>query len=362
MRLATFIAFMFCMACAHDSVADEADLYARVSGFGYSEPIALRQFTTDWSGRISSGNTALQHVQAESGVAYHDWGAGLFWRDDGEARFSADTAELYYLLKNKLPLETGKRYVIDIDIEHARSNGVRVFRTARFDRWATLTVGASLFHSDKLISGTMRGTVTATGNKDYDLNDVTVDYAYSRDALFDRDVVAPQGRGFSFDLDLAAIPAPAWTVRLQMQNLFGNIFWPSAPFTQARVDTDNKTYDANGYVHVKPLLSGRQGEHDYRQRLPLLADTRVSYNVYDTIDLLGGVTYSPAQIFRSVGAAWRWRAHTDLAVLYTLDADMVTLSANFLRGYVSLGADRASVNDAHALTIAMGFTCPIGDF
>ncbi len=362
MRLATLVLFIFCVGCVHNSVAGDAVWYARMAGFGYSEPIGLRQFTTDWSGRISSGDTALQHVQVESGVEYQDWGAGLFWRDDAEARFSADTAQLYYLLKNKQLLEVGRQYSIDLDVEHARSNGIRIFRTMRFDTWATLILGASLFHSDKLISGTMRGTATVTGKKDYELNRVTVDYYYSRDVLFDRKVTAPPGRGFAFDLDLIVVPAPAWSVHLKTENLFGNIFWKSAPFTQAQVDTDNKTYDENGYVHVKPLLSGKQGNRDYRQRLPLLVDTRVSYNVSDAIGMVGGLTYSPAQMFRSVGAEWRLDALTNLAVLYTFDADMVTLSAHFARGYLSMGADRASVGEAHALTVALGFTYLLGDF
>lgn len=362
MRLKIFAATMFTVVGVNAVVADEVSGYARVAGFGYSEPVALRQFATDWSGGISSGTAALQYVQAESGVKYRDWGVGLFWRDDGEARFSADTAQLYYLLKNKLPLEVGKRYTIDLDIEHVRSNGVRVFRAVTFDTLATLTLGASLFRTDKLISGTMKGTVTATSSKDYNFSEVTVDYFYSRDALFDREVVAPQGRGFGFDLELDATLAPALGVRLQMQNLFGNIFWKSAPFTQAQVDSNNKTYDVNGYVHVRPLLSGRVGERDYRQHLPLLVDTQLNYRLTHAIDLVGSLAYTPVKLFRSVGAAWRWSAHTDISALYTLDANMLRLSTRFEHCYVTLGSDRAVVSKAHTLAIAMGFTYPIGDF
>ena len=362
MHLAMLVTLVWCMGWAHESLAAAAVGYARVAGLGYSEPIALRQLTTDWSSGLSSGDAALQHLYVESGVEYQDWGVGLFWRDDGQARFSADTALLYYLLENKQPLAPGRRYAIDLEVEHARSNGMRVFRIARFDTWATVTLGASLFHSGKLISGTMQGTITATGNKDYDLNSVTVDYYYSRDVLFDREVSAPRGRGFAFDLDLLARPAPAWTVHLKTENLFGNIFWKAAPFTQARVDTDNKTYDENGYVRVQPLLSGKQGNRDYRQRLPLLVDTRVSYNVSAAFDLVGALTYSPAQLFRSIGTVWHVDTQTHLAMLYTFAVDMLTLSAHFARGYLVLGSDRISNKEAHALTVALGFTYPLGNF
>lgn len=124
-------AAVLCIGCVNHSAADEAVWYAHMSGFGYSEPVAFRQFMSDWSGRISAGNAALLHAEMESGFEYGDWGIGLFWRDDGEARFNEDTAQLYYLLKNKLPLIVGKRYEIDLQIDQVRSKGVRIFRTDR---------------------------------------------------------------------------------------------------------------------------------------------------------------------------------------------------------------------------------------
>ncbi len=362
MRLAAWIATVVCVACVHDSVADEAKWYTQAAGFGYSAPVTFRQFTRDWSGEVTAGNTALQHAQAESGVEYRDWGVGVFWRDDGEARFSADTAQLYSLLKNKQALEVGKRYTIDLDIEHARSSGLRVFHRMNYDSWLTLTLGASVFNSDKLIYGSMRGAITATSNKDYDLNEVTVDYYYSRDVLFKRVVSAPRGRGFAFDLDLVARPAPAWTLRLKTENMLGNIFWRSAPYTRARVDTNNKSYDANGYVHVQPLLSGKQDERDYRQRLPLLVDTRVNYSVFEMLDVVGVLTYTPVQRFQAAGIAWRSGAQWEHTLFYTFDLAMVTISTRFAHGYLSLGADRNSVPAAHALTFALGFTLPLGDY
>lgn len=109
--------------------------------------------------------------------------------------------------------------------------------------------------------------------------------------------------------------------------------------------------------------SGRnQGNRDYRQRLPLLVDTRVSYNVSAAFDLVGALTYSPAQLFRSIGTVWHVDTQTHLAMLYTFAVDMVTLSAHFARGYLVLGSDRISIKEAHALTVALGFTYPLGNF
>ncbi|MBI3774622.1 MAG: hypothetical protein HY273_03555 [Gammaproteobacteria bacterium] len=335
--------------------AQEGVIYARLNGFAYSDPLAYGEFTKDWHGRLYAGDEALQHLRAQLGVDFGEWGVELVSRDDGDARFSPDTAAFYFLLQNKQALESQRRYVIDLRINHVTTHGARAYHRYALSPYVQIDAGASVFSADKLISGTLKGALTAVSANDYDAEHVAVDYYYSRDTLFDRDVVAPTGWGYAFDVALTARTERDWQLRLELQNVLGRVNWNNAPFTKATINTDNISHDQNGNVIVKPLLSGQFGYRDFQQHLPLLGSMQTSYRVTDVIDGLGEVNATPVKSFWSYGMAY----HIDflaatLKTLYTVETGQITLGINSTWGYLSIGADRVELHNARALSIATG--------
>ena len=337
------------------SAAGEGVAYARFDGIAYSDPMAYADFSKDWRGRLYAGDEALQHLNAQLGVDFGAWGVELVSRDDGDARFHPDTAEFYSLLQNKQALEPQRRYVIDLSINHVATHGVRAYRDYALSPRFQVRAGASVFSADKLVSGTLTGAVTAVAAKDYDFEQVTLNYYYSRDTLFDRDVVAPTGWGYAFDIALTAQPDTDWHVRLELQNLLGRVNWNNAPFTTATVDTHNKSYDENGYVIVRPVLSGQLGYRDFQQHLPLLANFLISYHVSENAACVSETYATPVKIFWSYGAAYALDSpQLKLKALYTVETGQVTLGIHSAWGYFIVGADRIELRKARALTIATG--------
>lgn len=345
------LALSVCGACAaHEGVA-----YARFNGIAYSDPMAYGEFTRDWRGRLYAGDVALQHLRAQLGVDFGKWGVELVSRDDGDAHFHPDTAEFYSLLQNKQALESQHRYVIDLSINHVATHGARAYRRYTLTPHIQLDAGASLFSADKLISGTLKGAVTAVAANDYDIEQVAIDYYYSRDTLFGRDVVAPTGWGYAFDLALITQPASDWRIRLELQNLLGRVNWNNAPFTRAAINTDNKSYDENGYVKVRPLLSGQFGYRDFQQHLPLLGSLQVGYQAKEHFEWIGEAYATPVKSFWSYGVAYDLDVlQVKLKTLYTVETGQVTLGVNGAWGYLMVGADRIKLSSARALSIATG--------
>ena len=338
------------VCAAHDGVA-----YARFDGIAYSDPIAYGEFVKDWHGHLYAGDEALQHLSAQMGVDFGAWGVELVSRDDGDARFNPDTAVFYSRLQNKQALETQHRYVIDLSINHVATHGVRTYRRFALTPHVQLDAGASVFSADHLISGSLKGAVTAIAKNDYDIQQLSIDYYYSRDTLFGRDVTAPTGWGYAFDIALTASTEGEWRLRFELQNLLGRVNWNNAPFTTAAINTDNKSYDENGYVHVKPLLSGQFGYRDFQQHLPLLGSMQASYRATDNTELVGEMYATPAKSFWSYGTAYNFEnLQFKLKALYTVETGQVTLGVQNAWGYLSMGADRSELRNARALSIASG--------
>lgn len=347
------------LACGGACAAEEGVVYVRFEGIAYSAPKAYAEFTQDWRGRLYAGDVALQHLRAQLGVDFGAWGVELVSRDDGDARFHPDTAEFYSLTQNKQALEIQRRYNINLKINHVLTHGGRAYLRHAFSPQLHLDVGVSLLSADKLISGTLQGAVTAVAENDYNIEQLTVDYYYSRDTLFDRAVTAPTGWGYAFDMALTAQTENVWRLRLELQNLLGRVNWNNAPFTKAVINTDNKSYDENGYIIVKPVLSGQFGYRDFQQHLPLLGSLQASYHLMENIAAVGEAYATPVKSLWSYGAAYSVvNPQLKFTALYTLETGQVRLGMHGVWGYLELGADRSELRNARALNIATGVAVP----
>ncbi|HHH47303.1 MAG TPA: hypothetical protein ENK51_00225 [Gammaproteobacteria bacterium] len=108
---------------------------------------------------------------------------------------------------------------------------------------------------------------TALADNDY-AYDVSVDYAYDKDRLFERQAEAPDGQGLSLDLRAVYAPSARITLRATVIDLLGAIRWRDAPYTRAAAVSDRQGFDDSGYIIVKPAISGIEGYHArYLQRL-----------------------------------------------------------------------------------------------
>lgn len=254
----------------------------------FSEGVALHQLINDLEGEApSSGELAFTHNQMELGWQQGQWRFGWLARYDYFIEFNSDTLELAYLGENDLTIPE-RAYQVHLQANHMRAQGVWL---AQAFQWRERLQGEwrlNLLRADQNIDGSLKGNVRAEASV-YDA-DLYLDYAYTEDKLLRRPEAPADGEGYALDVSLRWQFNDSLTLSFVAKDLLSGIRWSDATYTQARVNTNNVSYDADGQINARPLVSGIESFRQETQRLPrrlslslqqrLNADWEVKYQWY----------------------------------------------------------------------------------
>lgn len=320
--------------------------YVRAQSLSYSEPVPVAGYFNNWHTPFYGGERALTYNYAESGVTRGPWELGLVARYDYAMRFNTDTADLYYRLDNHLPLPPGRAYTVDLRVEHFAAYGLRTGYSYPVTPTLELGVGLSYLEGTELIDGTINGAATAISTNNYDY-DAAVDYRYSRDVLFKRQVGAPEGRGFSLDFHLDWHSDRA-RMELRVTDLLAYLFWHNAPYTLANATSDTKRFDANNYVVIDPTLSGVEGNRSFTQRLPPRALLGLKYSLNKRLDAVGDIYYTSIKTFARAGLGYALMGGQAQG-LYNPDTGAVTLRYRTATFGIGLTSDSVVLQTARTL-------------
>lgn len=259
--------FLFALALLAPFAAPAGDWqpYVAVDSFAHAEPKTIHDYIDDFDGPLHGGSDALTHNWFETGARHGAWSYGYVQRYDYEIKATRDSAVLYHQVKNKIDLVPGTTYDLGVRAFHNRSQGLRVAYRFEGADWS-VEPGLSLLSGQALTDGSIAGVATAVQAKEYAYN-AEVGYHYTEDFLFDRDVRGPTGEGWSLDLGLHYRPMPDWELSLVGRDLLGFLYWRDAPVTTAVATSDTREFDDDGYVVFRPMLTGREFNEDYSQRL-----------------------------------------------------------------------------------------------
>jgi len=298
--------------------AEDFSAYFLIDSFSNSEPIAIKAVTDDtWDGSFHTGDTAFAVGRAEVGVGWDQWRFGFYRRYDYYYKFSPDTAYLKYYTENKLQLNTGEQLDIYLAANTLIANGVSLTHSLTLAD-ANFDIKVSYLEGKYLTSGSLVGDAEVLAENDYDL-EFYVDYFYSEDKLFDREVVSPEGKGYSVDLNIDWSPSDDWDFNLSINDLLAKIFWEDAPRTSAIGDTDTKEYDENGYVIFNPVISGLETYEDYTQTLPRKISFTSAYSLNKASILFEFKDFDIKQ-FYSIGLGFKGSNDDSVNVFYNYTA------------------------------------------
>lgn len=330
--------------------------YFKAEAFTYSAPVPYSEFMSDWSSGFQGGNTALAYSWLEVGVSLGQWGVATTRQQYAQMYFSDDTAELYYLTENKLPIKTPHSYYIDLQMNGFSSSGLRLFHRSKPISGLSLEVGVNYLEGGELLSGRIHGQVSSSSDRDYDFDNVQIDYHYHEDKLFDRQVSAPSGNGLALDLQGKWQITSDDLLSLELRNLFGYIKWKSSPYTTAQIHSDNKSYDENGYVIVQPTLSGWHLNKDYRQSLPLLWQLGGDHQLSQKMRLSAQIMGSEVQKFYRIGGSYQLYNQQWLKLLYAVNTGSLAIDYQGQSLQLQLQFDPSSLGESHTLSLALGLT------
>jgi len=301
--------------------------------------------------KFYGGTVALHHGFTEISMKYNSWKIGVIRRDHTWFKFSQDTAKIIYLVKNKKVLESGKVYQIDIDGSRLTSDGLSFGKSFNVFKELKLAINLNIIRGHHVIFGNLKGEVRASSESDIEFQNLNIDYSHDEDRLFDREVIAPDGQGYSTDLAIYWSPQPQLNLGIEIINLTGFINWTDSPYTIAKVTSDNKTYDENGYVSVDPGFSGRMGNKDVKQTMPRVIQAFFSLKTDFGSSYLVEMYHTNVKTFVSVGLShFQW---LNWKILYTPETEAVTLGAYYKWINASILTDSINYDSARTFGLTM---------
>jgi len=345
---------MLLLLTARAVAGDGLQSYVSLQSINYSRPVSISAALSDWGAPFKGGDKALTYNRAEVGVVKHGWQLGVLARFDYLMTFSEQTAKFYYLTINHLPLEAGNVYPLQIKANSQFSRGLRLGYQRQW--LPSLKAGAAVTYLQgiALTDGSINGSAEITATNDYNFQFDT-SYVYSRDALFSRTVQKPQGRGFSLDVHVDWRPNDRFSGQLTVLDLLGKLYWDNAPYTIATATSDTKTYDADGYVRYKPVISGLESNRDFIQSLPRKIFLASQYQMSSRGALLAEWQDLDIARFFSFGVGWRMMADGQLSGLYNFTARAFTLRYQQHHLQIEFSSDQLNSHDAHYLALDVAY-------
>lgn len=119
--------------------------------------------------------------------------------------------------------------------------------------------------ADEVSDGTASGSLMLTESNDI-TGTLDIDYFYSDDLIFNRDVDRPTGIGYAVDIALNWQPADRFGVELSVNDAFSGIRWTDAPRTIANADSAIIETGEDGLLDVRPIIQGQNSAEDFWQR------------------------------------------------------------------------------------------------
>lgn len=296
--------FVFLLYSPISQAFTDTIYFTNIRTFGNSEAIPVSHLHEKWLSPYRQGNFSEGYLTIENGFQRGDYGISLLYRFDIQAHYTPETIDFFYRVKNKRPLQASKTYPLQFTINQHRSTGIRIFLDKTHNDRFQYAAGLSFLRSHFMTHGSMSGNVTSTSTNEYDFN-FNVDYSYGDEYLFDRSVSPPVGWGLTPDIRVVYTPISSVKISATLLDLFGFIYWPNAPYTQASANSNIKQYDEDGYQYYQPIMSGRESYQRVLQPINPRFITSLQYNI-NNVSLLASAMQTTYFTYPKFGLRYRF--------------------------------------------------------
>lgn len=265
--------------------------------FFANDPVSLEELFHDWEGDFHpkiGTNIAFESSRFDLGVILEDnYYIGYTYRHDVFISASHDLTVLNYLTKNKLDLPTGQEFNLSLSIDGFEAHGIVLGKEYTYilheESSLSLSLATSFLYARNMQQGTLSGTAIALSEKDYDFY-ATADYYYTYNYLYDLNIDQSTGFGFTTHLSLA-YEYKDFSMLFIANDIFGKIYWDSLPYSYVEMNSNNKYYDENGYVHYNPTISGLETQESFTQTLPVKLHLQANYLIKEKYTVGMGLQY-----------------------------------------------------------------------
>lgn len=260
------VVLLFCLVSffsptSHSFTPTNGEAFISLESDSLSEPIPLHETRHHWRKGFKHGDEAYTHQLLSHGVRLEHWSIGVFVRYDYKVIADPDTLSIINLEENNLPLPLDRSYTLYARGSHSKSRGVFFDYHFKDETMGSWQVRSNIHYGYDIeefeLSG--QGSVTADDNI---VADLELDYYYGTDKLLGRKNRSPEGYGFSMDI-WGEWQLKTYKFNVEARDLFHHLYWDNIAHTFATADTDIVQRDSNGFISLRPLVSGFE---DYRSK------------------------------------------------------------------------------------------------
>jgi hypothetical protein len=268
-------------------------LYINTQTLITNDAFSIEGLFNDFDGEFNhktSDYIAIGDIRYDVGTQTESWGyLGFVYREEAVIDTSPDTMLLVNQSSNKLDLTLGKNYDLYLGIEGFEVFGITYansFALYEKDGWnIQLGIGAELLYGVDTQDGYVKGDATALSENDYDFT-MHSSYLYTENYLYDLDVDRVTSYGYTTHMSLY-VEYNALSLSLIANDIIGKLYWDNLPYSDVNMESDNKSYDENGYVKYAPTVSGMEGTTKFTQTLMRKWRINGSYTLDKDIFQLG---------------------------------------------------------------------------
>lgn len=280
-------------------------LTSKLSYFIANDAISLEEFFGDWQAHYHprlGKNIALQDMRVDiGGNFYKDFYLGVFHKYNVFVKTDKDFADLYHTIKNKEDFYHDRDYLLNLDIQGIKYSGFILSKNSLLyhDSENSIMIGGALsfLFGHDMQEGAIRGRATSPSEKMYQVSAQST-YHYTYNYLYDLDVESASGFGYGADIALAYTNSKYdFGIKIIANDIFSRIYWKDLPYSFVDIQTENKTFDGDGYVKYSPSISGVEKYIDFTQDIEARYKLVFEKEIYGDIIFSGGLARSYGENF-----------------------------------------------------------------
>ncbi len=346
--------FFFILVSSHSFIVSAGEVFGRIDSQFISEPEPIKTTLDKWGKDFNSRERQWAVTHAELGVRLGGVEVSALSRAQIDLRMNSEAVAYYGKIARKEPLQEGESIPVAVHVDGFLGNGMRLGYRHQANTWS-LSGGGSLFRTSYLMTGGLDGYFHSEAEDDYSF-EANVNYAYYRDVIFDRpDIDQASGLGWAFDVAGEWQVTPDIELKFRAEDLFAKIRWDDAPYTKAQANTDNKSYDEDGYAVFAPTISGTEGYQDalYKTLKARYKTEAVLREGSWSAHLQG--QYQFGYGFAGFGTGYQYTNGVALKALYWPKYETVGIEAEYNGWRAALAADQLEWRKVQSLSFSLSY-------
>ncbi len=322
-----------------------------VTSINYSEPVSIKANFDDWeTDAFKPGNQLYAKQVARAGVSYGNLEVGYSKHLYYYLNFSADTALLHYLERNRRLAQNKDRLNLYLNANNAEGEGVYLGYKLK---WRNFEVGAKLTYLSlqDLYYGEASGVFDPAPSL-ANSTQISIDYAYPEDRLFERPVEPPEGNGVTLDLHLQYQWGEHYFAA-DIGEAASDLYWNTAPGSRVEGNLNDLSISEDAAVRFSHFRTR------FHQRLPVHTEVQYRYTLLP--QLSAGLEFQQLDDKRwgKLAAHWRFGENWVTSLKWAPADSVWGLRLQHPYLLLDLETDSADYKKSHYLKLLLGLRVEI---